>query len=90
MPLPFAPVVARSPSAKMRARSAVAIPGPLKHRRMRNKLRRRRCVTPASGDIDALHVYPRLADAGDTGTSELHPLPLRREVLKCRVGPLLK
>jgi len=29
-----------------------------------------------------MNLYPRLAHAGDTGTPELQPLPLQREVLK--------
>jgi transcriptional regulator with XRE-family HTH domain len=39
-------------------------------------------VLPTPRDIDALRLYPRLANAGDTGTPELHPLAVRREVLK--------
>jgi transcriptional regulator with XRE-family HTH domain len=39
-------------------------------------------VLPTSQDVDALHLYPQLAHAGDTGAPELHPLPVRREVVK--------
>jgi transcriptional regulator with XRE-family HTH domain len=39
-------------------------------------------VLTTSQEIDALHLYPQLANVGDTGTPELHPLPVRREVLK--------
>lgn len=39
-------------------------------------------VLATSQEIDALHLYPQLAHAGDTGTPELYPLPVRREVLK--------
>jgi transcriptional regulator with XRE-family HTH domain len=33
-------------------------------------------------EIDALNLYPQLANPGDTGTPELHPLPIQREHLK--------
>lgn len=36
--------------------------------------------TPAA--IDAFYLYPRLAHAGDVGTAEFHPLPVRREIRK--------
>ncbi|MDB5040564.1 MAG: transcriptional regulator [Candidatus Eremiobacteraeota bacterium] len=39
-------------------------------------------VLPTSEAIDALNLYPRLENAGDTGTPELHPLPVQREVVK--------
>jgi transcriptional regulator with XRE-family HTH domain len=39
-------------------------------------------VLPTSEAIDALNLYPRLANAGDTGTPELQPLPVQQEVLK--------
>jgi transcriptional regulator with XRE-family HTH domain len=39
-------------------------------------------VLPTLQDIDALNLYPRLINAGDIGTPELHPLPLRREIRK--------
>jgi hypothetical protein len=39
-------------------------------------------ILPTSEAIDALNLYPRLANAGDTGTPELQPLPIQREVLK--------
>jgi hypothetical protein len=36
-----------------------------------------------SDEIDALHLFPQLLDAGDTGTpSELQPLPVQREILR--------
>jgi transcriptional regulator with XRE-family HTH domain len=35
-----------------------------------------------SQEVDALHLYPQLPNAGDTGSGELHPLPLQRAVLK--------
>jgi transcriptional regulator with XRE-family HTH domain len=39
-------------------------------------------VLATSEAIDALNLYPSLANAGDTGTPELQPLPVQREVLK--------
>jgi hypothetical protein len=39
-------------------------------------------VLPTSEAIDALFLYPRLANAGDVGTPELQPLPVQREVTK--------
>jgi hypothetical protein len=39
-------------------------------------------VLPTSREIDALNLYPRLANPGDIGTPELQPLPVQREVLK--------
>jgi hypothetical protein len=39
-------------------------------------------VLSTSEEIDALNLYPQLANAGDVGTPELHPLPIRRERLE--------
>jgi transcriptional regulator with XRE-family HTH domain len=39
-------------------------------------------VLPTPKEIDALNLYPRLANAGDTGTPELQPLPVQRAVLR--------
>jgi transcriptional regulator with XRE-family HTH domain len=39
-------------------------------------------VLTTSEAIDALNLYPQLANAGDTGSPELHPLPVQREVVK--------
>jgi transcriptional regulator with XRE-family HTH domain len=36
---------------------------------------------PTPGAIDALNLYPRLANAGDVGTSDLYPPVIRRELL---------
>lgn len=38
-------------------------------------------VLPTSRAVDALNLYPQLANAGDTGTPVLHPLPVQREVV---------
>jgi transcriptional regulator with XRE-family HTH domain len=35
-----------------------------------------------TGSLDASHLYPRLANAGDLATPDLYPLPLQREILK--------
>jgi transcriptional regulator with XRE-family HTH domain len=34
-----------------------------------------------TGSLDASHLYPRLANAGDLATPYLYPLPLQREIL---------
>jgi hypothetical protein len=39
-------------------------------------------ILPTPEAIDALNLYPWLANAGDTGTPEFQPLPIQREVLK--------
>jgi transcriptional regulator with XRE-family HTH domain len=39
-------------------------------------------VLRTSQEIDALNLYPQLANAGDVGTPDFQPLPLQREVLK--------
>jgi transcriptional regulator with XRE-family HTH domain len=39
-------------------------------------------VLGTSEAIDGLNLFPRLANAGDTGTPELQPLPVQREVRK--------
>jgi transcriptional regulator with XRE-family HTH domain len=39
-------------------------------------------VLPDAEAIDAAHLFPRLANAGDTGTEELHPAMVRHEVRK--------
>ena len=42
-------------------------------------------ILPTSEAVDALNLYPRLANAGDVGTSELLPLSVQQEVFKlCR------
>lgn len=39
-------------------------------------------LLPTSESIDAGYLYPQLANAGDVGTNELHPLLIQREMLK--------
>lgn len=39
-------------------------------------------LLPTSQSIDAANLYPQLANAGDVGSEELHPLPVQREMLK--------
>lgn len=39
-------------------------------------------VLRTTGSLDASHLYPRLAHAGDVGTPDLWPLPVQQEALK--------
>jgi transcriptional regulator with XRE-family HTH domain len=39
-------------------------------------------ILPTSELIDSAHLYPRLANAGDVGTDELHPPRIKREIVK--------